>query len=793
MPMDEAQTRRQLIDPVLQDKGYHSPELLVIETPPQCSIAGPKGDRGSGSGRADYLLLAHVHGMPRPMPIAVIEAKSSDDDSMKGIQQAKSYADCHRYDMDCRRHGIKYAFSTNGHQFVEYSLVTGMQTEPRSIADFPTHEALIDRYVRDTGVDIRSNEAQILFQEDHSIWNMRYYQDAAIRAAFEKIIDDRKNKNPPRILLSLATGSGKTIIAVDLLWRLMKAGELKKPALFLCDRKELRNQAIGKFQAVFGDDAKVVKFNRNENAAKNAYIHIATYQSLGLEDDDEDSTTFSEHYEKNAFSIIVIDECHRSAWKKWREVLTRNPNSIQVGLTATPRKLKSQSFVLEEDIIITADNIEYFGDPVYEYTLTQAQEDGYLAMCEVVNCRPSIDAEPISKSEVVKSGWDIVTGQGLTEEEGIKEQYKCTDFDRNIFIVERVKEMCNDLFRRLCENGGPEQKVIIFCTTGMHADRVVKNMNNLYSEWCNKMGRSRKDDYAFKCMAGPNMGSNKIPQFRSSSDRAFIACTVDLLEVGIDIERLNAVSFFKYVRSPIKFHQMIGRGTRIDEATKKYKFLIYDYTNATDLFGDDFITHHHDERRCVEQELNTKILGIDGKVVFIVETSHKILVLRNDRQMLITIDEYLDDMRQRVIKEANTIHELKSIWIEINRRIPFVRDLFNRRFDLKAIQKVKHMENFDHYDILNRYVYGNLPVARSKRVEDYILSSQGWFDSMDENASRVLKEFGNQFKDGGIEALESRDVWSVPEITSAGGHQALKNVGAPSDLLREVKERLLST
>lgn len=785
MPMDEAQTRRQIIDPVLQDKGYHSPKFLVIETPPQCSIAGPKGDRGSVSRRADYLLLAHVDGMPRPMPIAVIEAKSADNDPMKGMQQAKSYADC------CR-HGIKYAFSTNGHQFVEYSLITGIQTDPRPISEFPTHEDLIDRYARDTGVDIRSNEARILFQEDHSKWNMRYYQDAAIRAAFEKIMNDRKNKNPSRVLLSLATGSGKTFIAVDLLWKLMKAGELKKPALFLCDRKELRNQAISKFQTVFGDDAKIVKFNRNENVAKNAYIHIATYQSLGLEDDDENSTIFSEHYDEDAFSIIVIDECHRSAWKKWREVLTRNPNAIQVGLTATPRKLKSQNFVLDRDIKITADNIKYFGDPVYEYTLTQAQEDGYLAMCEVVKCRSNIDAESISKPEVMKSGWDMVTGQGLTEEEGIKEQYKCTDFDKNIFIVERVKEMCSDLFCRLCDNGGPEQKVIIFCTTGMHADRVVQNMNNLYSEWCYKEGRSRKDDYAFKCMAGPNMGSNKIPQFRSSSDRAFIACTVDLLETGIDIERLNAVSFFKYVRSPIKFHQMIGRGTRIDEVNKKYKFVIYDYTNATDLFGDDFITQHRDEELYVKKDSNTKILGIDGKVVFIVETDHKVLVLRNDRQMLITIDEYLEEMRQCIVEEASTIHKLRSIWIEINRRLPFVKDLFCRRFDLKAVQRVKHMENYDHYDILGTCVYGNSPVTRAKRVEDYIMSSQSWFNSMDENASRVLKEFGNQFRDGGIEALESRDVWNVPEITSAGGHQALKNVGAPSALLREVKERLLS-
>jgi type I restriction enzyme, R subunit len=141
--------------------------------------------------------------------------------------------------------------------------------------------------------------------------------------------------------------------------------------------------------------------------------------------------------------------------------------------------------------------------------------------------------------------------------------------------------MCEDLFQLLCQNGGPEQKVIIFCTREIHADRVAMQMNNLYVRWCKEKGQTPKDHYAFKCMGGPNNGADMIEPMRGSGERAFIACTVDLLEAGVDIERLNAVVFFRYLQSPIKFYQMVGRGTRIHEETQKYKFWLYDYTDVT--------------------------------------------------------------------------------------------------------------------------------------------------------------------------------------------------------------------
>ena len=196
------------------------------------------------------------------------------------------------------------------------------------------------------------------------------------------------------------------------LWRLSQAGQLPKPALFLCDRDELREQAYTKLKAAFGDNARIVKTEQGKNAAQNARIHIATYQTLGLDDDEGFASFLTENYGEDAFSVIIIDECHRSAWGKWSEVLKRNPNAIHIGLTATPRKLyERQEASNREDQKITANNHQYFGEPVYEYTLIQAQEDGYLAACEIVKRKASIDSAIFTKEEILAAGAkDIRTG-----------------------------------------------------------------------------------------------------------------------------------------------------------------------------------------------------------------------------------------------------------------------------------------------------------------------------------------------------------------------------------------------
>lgn len=796
MSYNEQETRFYLIDPALRTKGYDDHQWLKLETPAPVEPTGPKGSRRKGAGRTDYLLCVQVGDMPKPLPVGVLEAKKENEDPLKGMQQAKGYADCQRFD-------VKYVFATNGHKYGEFDLFTNLQNGPFLFPDFPPHPDLTARYAKDTGIDLSKPEAAMLFQADSPAWaQSRYYQDAAIRAAFEKILVDQQTGKPPRVLLTLATGAGKTIIATNLLWRMSQAGQLPKPALFLCDRDELRTQAYNKLKAAFGDNARIVETKQGINAAQNARIHIATYQTLGLDDEEGFASFLSEHYGEDAFSVIIIDECHRSAWGRWSEVLRRNPNAIHIGLTATPRKLEESKNASAEDQDITANNRKYFGEPVYEYTLIQAQEDGYLAACEIIKRKASIDSVTFTKAEILKAGVkDIKTGKLLTEEDLTKNEYTGKDFDDELFIELRTPKMCEDLFQLLCQNGGPEQKVIIFCTREIQADRVAQHMNNLYTRWCKAQGQTPKDHYAFKCMGGANNGSDMIEPMRGSGERAFIACTVDLLEAGVDIERLNAVVFFRYLQSPIKFYQMVGRGTRIHEETQKYKFWLYDYTDVTSLFGTDFITKPPRPGGGGSGGDDTgggggggddgpAVAEIGGQSVIINAQGRFILSRRDGRDTPIPVDEYRREVIQRVVSEAHNLDDFRALWIEAQKRRQLIDHLLGDNFSPEVIREIDQMNDFDLYDFFGKYGYHARALKRPERGELFINHNQDWFSDMDDKAAIVLKSLGHQFAQGGTDALESQNLWEVPEIKLAGGLNALRGLGAPTQVMHDAKARL---
>ncbi|MGE0875203.1 MAG: DEAD/DEAH box helicase family protein [Burkholderiales bacterium] len=727
------------------------------------------------------------------MPVAVLEAKKEAEDPLKGMQQARGYADTLRFD-------VKYVFSTNGHRYGEYNRSTELINGPYPFSDFPAHSDLRVRYCKDSGIDLTRPESAMLFQADSPAWaQSRYYQDAAIRATFEKILLDRQAGKPPRVLLTLATGSGKTVIATNLLWRLSQVGQLPKPALFLCDRDELREQAYTKLKAAFGDNARIVRTERGGNAAANARIHIATYQTLGLDDEEGFASFLTEHYGEDAFSVIIIDECHRSAWGRWSEVLRRNPNAIHIGLTATPRKLEESDKASKEDQEITANNRQYFGNPVYEYTLIEAQEDGYLAACEIVKRKASIDSATFTKKEILAAGArDIKTGKLLTEADLTKDQYTGKDFDDELFIELRTPRMCADLFELLCENGGPEQKIIIFCTREIHADRVAQHMNNLYVRWCKSRGQTPKDHYAFKCMGGANNGADMIEPMRGSGERAFVACTVDLLEAGVDIERLNAVAFFRYLQSPIKFYQMVGRGTRIHEETGKYKFWLYDYTDVTQLFGTELISKPPRSGKGGEGGGDGGEGGDDGPLVgqmpgpyvTITPEGSYIVVRRDGRDTPIPLDEYRQEVIRRVLSEAHSLDEFRALWIEQPKRRQLIDHLMGDNFSPEVIREADRMTDYDLYDFFGRHGYGAIAFRRPERCDRYLRDNYTWFAGMDRSAATVLKSIGSQFSKGGTDALETPTLWEVPEIKLAGGLDALRVLGKPTDVMRDAKGRL---
>jgi type I restriction enzyme R subunit len=386
MSFNEADTRAKLIDPVIHRRGWTEDLIRREETAGTVEIINGKARRRS-RGKIDYVLRVKVNVDTQPVALALIEAKKESLPAGHGLDQAKGYS-------ECKRLNVRFAFSSNGHQFVEFDCLTGLTSTPKPIAEFPTPADLRARYEQGIGFTLESPAARPLLQPyPGGEGARRYYQDAAIRAVMEKIARCQIANQPKRALLSLATGAGKTFIAVNLLKRVSDAGQLTR-ALFVCDRDELRTQALKAFQNVFGSDAaEVYRKPDGTNNAKNARIHIATYQTLGVESDNGDASFLTTFYPADYFTHVVIDECHRSAWGKWSQVLMRNWNAAQIGLTATPRQLECKEATAEakQDADITANNVAYFGEPAYEYEIAQAIDDGYLAACEIQKGRVNLD------------------------------------------------------------------------------------------------------------------------------------------------------------------------------------------------------------------------------------------------------------------------------------------------------------------------------------------------------------------------------------------------------------------
>ncbi len=480
MPLSEADTRVKLLDPALHARGWTEDLIRREETAGAIEIVDGK-PRKQSRGRADYVLRIRVTPGSQPVAVALIEAKSEDLPPGHGLEQAKGYA-------ACKRLNVPFVFSSNGYLFVEFDGKNGLTSKPRPLAELPAPMELRARYEGDRGFSLDDLAARPLFVPyAGGEATRRYYQDAAIRAVLEKLARGEK-----RALLSLATGSGKTFIAVNLLKRVADAGQLRR-ALFICDRDELRGQGLAAFQRVFGADAaEVYEDADGANHARNARIHVATYQTLDVSSDDGSASFLHRHYPQDYFSHIVIDECHRSAWGKWSEVLRRNPDAVQVGLTATPRELEVSEATTETraDEQLSADNRRHFGDPAYEYDLGQGIDDGYLAACEIVRRDIFLDRNPQSERETGVSKRDLagktvvdaLTGE-LLGADLARDQYDPGSFEDRLLLPDRVEAMCRDLFAQLVATGGPEQKTIIFCARDRHADDVSAALNNLYAEW----------------------------------------------------------------------------------------------------------------------------------------------------------------------------------------------------------------------------------------------------------------------------------------------------------------------
>jgi len=789
MLLNEADTRAKLIDPAIHKRGWTEDLIRREETAGTVEIINGRARRRS-RGKIDYVLRVKVNVDTQPVALALIEAKKESLPPGHGLDQGKGYS-------ECKRLNVRFVFSSNGHQFVEFDCFTGLTSAPKSTTEFPTPAELRARYEQGMGFTLESPAARPLVQQyPGGEGTRRYYQDAAIRAVMEKIAKCDMTKQPKRALLSLATGAGKTFIAVNLLKRISDAGQLTR-ALFVCDRDELRRQALGAFQNVFGSDAAEV-FRRPDgtNNAKNARIHIATYQTLGVENEDGDTNFLTTHYPKDYFTHVVIDECHRSAWGRWSQALTRHGNAVQIGLTATPRQLECREETAEakQDSAITANNIAYFGEPAYEYDIAQAIEDGYLAACEIQKGRVNLDDTGITKAEIIaRNPVDAITGQLLTAAQ-IDDLYERYQFEDRVLLPDRVQAMCQDLFNYMLDTGGPEQNTIIFCARDRHADDVAVCMNNLYARWCADNGKQRLEYYAFKCTAAGS-GNDQLPDLRASSRSHFIATTVDLLTTGVDVPCVRNIVFFKYLKSPISFYQMVGRGTRIDPPTGKRMFRVYDYTDATRLFGEGFITNP--PRTGAEgaepppPPPPEPTISVEGFDVHITDAGRFIVTDVDGRAMPVPIEEYKARLAARLVQEVHTLKDFRQRWIDPPSRQGLIDALVTSGYSPTVVRMVDDRQDYDLYDVLGELGWGMNPRTRHDRMA-FTYKHEDWINALHGKAAATVRAIASQFARGGTEGLENPQIFQTPEVRLAGGLAALQMAGNPRDLLIETKTKMFN-
>ena len=773
MRLNESDTRAKLIDPALHDRGWLEDWIRREQTP------GPLVRTGSGyehgQGRTDYLLDIPIE--DELIPIAVVEAKAEGAAPNAGMEQAKR---------DARLHHVPFAFATNGHLFHEADLRTGAIRGPLPMSDFPKWEELRDRWHRPGGkiaaLDPRSDAAKPLWTPPRE--GARYYQRAARRAALEAIA-----RGQNRILLPLATGAGKTWVAVSILRAVAMAGQLRR-ALFLCDRDELRNQALGALAAYFTSEAAKAT---TRDPATNARVIVATYQTLGIDGEDGDASFLTRHYPDHYFSHIIIDECHRSAWGKWRQVLERNPDAIQIGLTATPRDVdtgKAEDVETADDEAISANNYRYLGEPAYEYSIAQAMEDGYLAAMELeqsdVWTAGTLDRlEGVVTERLRRAGVSIKDARtGMPRQIGeMRKQYGPDLLEQDLRLPDRVSAMTEDLFSHLIASGGPHQKTLIFCASIDHANAVVEAINNLYVDWADENDKQPVEPYAFACTA--EAGRELIAELRGSRCRAFIAATVDLITTGVDVPCLQNIVYFRYIQSPILFHQMLGRGTRIDEATGKRHFTVYDYTNATRLLDAPLKQRQtkQAERRTPRPSEPTDSFRVEGVEVRIEGGERRLAFSGDGKWEFLTLEEYGKRIAAALRADIVDLGEFRNRWLQPDQRGSLMRQLGERGVSMGAYRSVADRLDADGYDVLAALGWGETIRSRIDRAERI----DGWIDEQGSSAT-ILGALVNQFGVAGTDALESPHLGKVPSIIAAGGLASLQSV-----TILDLKRRLLAT
>jgi type I restriction enzyme R subunit len=730
--------------------------------------------------RADYILYYKPN-----IPVAIIEAKDNKHSLGAGMQQALEYAEI----LD-----IPSVFSSNGDGFLfhDRTVSEGKIETELDLNSFPSPHELWEKYKRFKGIETQQAE-KITSQEyyiDSSGRKPRYYQQVAINRAVEAI-----SKGQNRILMVMATGTGKTYVAYQIIHRLWKSGA-KKRILFLADRNALISQTRrGDFKH-FRDKMTVVKHRMID---KSYEIYLALYQ--GLSGADEEANAYKQ-FSRGFFDLVVIDECHRGSAKEdsaWREILNYFNKATHIGLTATPKETKETS------------NIEYFGEPIYTYSLKQGIDDGFLAPYRVIRVGINVDLE----------GWRPEAGKTDKNGDLIEDRiYNRKDFDKNLVIDERTETVARKLTEFL-KGFDRYAKTIVFCSDIDHAERMRMALSNFNSDIVNYNHK-----YIMRITGDNDEGKRELDNFTNPEETyPVIATTSELMTTGIDAQTCKVIVLDANINSMTKFKQIIGRGTRINEEFGKLYFNILDFRNATDLFADkNFdgepirvkpVSEDTDLTGIIdeEEESDTPIIDEEsGEEIQIdspepepplppippPEPKKKIYVNGVDVSVLISRELYFDrngkpitislkDHTREIIKgKYATLNDFLNSWNASERKDAIIKELEEQGVLVEALRDAVNRE-VDIFDLICHVAYDQPPLTRKERANN--VKKRNYFTKYGEQSRKVLEALLEKYADEGITNIESMEILRVQPLTEYGSPmEIIKQFGNKGKYIAAIKE-----
>lgn len=746
------------ITPALESSGWDIDSQIRMEYP---ITAGRVIVRGNLSVRdkktwfrADYLLSYKEN-----QPVAIVEAKDNKHVVSDGIQQAIKYAKL----MD-----VPFAYSSNGDGFVEHNFITG---EERNITmdEFPTPEVLWKAYLEWKGISTPEQEAIVTepFHFAQNGFSPRYYQRVAVNRVVQAVAKGRK-----RIMLTMATGTGKTYTAFQIMWRLKQAKRVKK-ILFLADRNILVDQCITKDFAPF--ENTITKVERK--TLNSAYeVHLALYQQLVSNDGDDAYKQFSPDF----FDLIVIDECHRGSASEasaWRKVLNYFDSAIHLGLTATPKETNEVS------------NLEYFGDSIYTYSLATGIRDGFLAPYKVV--RVHLDKDLIGyRPEQGKTDID-----GNLVEDRI---YNTKDFDRNLVIDERTKVVARKITEYLKKNDR-YMKTIIFCVDTEHAARMRQALINE-----NRDLVKENDKYIMRITGNDPDGKDQLENFIDVEEKyPVIAITSELMTTGVDAKMCKLIVIDKEVESMITFKQIVGRGTRLLFEQGKRYFTLMDFRNVSRKFADpDFdgepvqIKELEDEDEMPDDDDPTQDdtysdddfpndewnedeedydgeggprekVYVDGVAVTVMKEQVQYL----DADGKLITESIRDYTKKQILQEFESMDEFIRKWSETDKKQVVIEELESHGIFFEAL-KEEVGKDFDAFDLILHVAFDKKPLTRAERANN--VKKRGYLHKYSEQAQKVIEALLEKYSDDDIIDFGSSKVLKLPEFNKFGSPIAIK-------------------